>query len=69
MKDATVEPAAAYYHRELNEFVVPYDAVRTSEFPEESLERFIESTYGQAATLGKWDRKALERSRPPKASR
>ena len=28
LKGARVSPAAAYYHRELNEFILPYEAVR-----------------------------------------
>jgi hypothetical protein len=60
-KEARVEPAAAYYHRDLGEFLLPYDAVRTSANPDATLRAFVDSTYAQAATLGKWDRAALER--------
>jgi Family of unknown function (DUF5996) len=65
LKEAPVEPAAAYYHRELGEFILPYDAVRTADDPDRTLHRFVASTYQQAATLGGWDRAALERHRPP----
>jgi hypothetical protein len=61
LKDARVEPAAAYYHREMGEFILPYEAVRTSADPAAALRSFIDSTYDRAATLGKWDRAALER--------
>ena len=61
LKTATVEPSAAYYHRDLGEFILPYDAVRTSPDPESALRSFIDSTYATAATLGRWDRAALER--------
>ncbi len=64
LKEADVQPDAAYYHRELQEFILPYDAVRTAASPEEAITAFIESTYQQAATLGGWDRGALERRRP-----
>jgi len=60
-KAAQVRPAAAYYHRELGEFVLPYDAVRTAASPEQELSAFIESTYQQGAILAKWDRAVLER--------
>jgi hypothetical protein len=58
---ARVRPAAAYYHRELGEFVLPYDAVRTSAAPEQAIRDFVTSTYEAGATLGRWDRDALER--------
>jgi hypothetical protein len=61
LKDARVEPAAAYYHRDLGEFLLPYDAVRTAPEPDAMLRAFVNSTYEQAATLAKWDRAALER--------
>jgi len=60
-KEARVEPAAAYYHQELGEFLLPYEAVRTAPSPEEAIEAFVNSTYEQAATLAGWDRAALER--------
>ena len=46
--------------RELGEFILPYDAVRTAGDPEQTLMAFLQSTYDAAATLGKWDRAALE---------
>jgi hypothetical protein len=61
LKTARVQPAAAFYHNELGEFILPYDAVRTAPSPEDAITAFIESTYSQAATLGGWDRAALER--------
>jgi hypothetical protein len=61
LKAARVRPDAAYYHANLNEFVLPYDAVRLASSPDEALVAFIDSTYTQAATLGHWDRAALER--------
>ena len=53
LKDAAVRPAAARYHRELGEFVLPYDAVRTASSPDEALTAFVDSTYEQAATLAR----------------
>jgi hypothetical protein len=61
LKDARVRPDAAFYHRELGEFVLPYEAVRTAADPEGAILNFVESTYEQAATLAGWDRAALER--------
>ncbi len=36
--------------------------VRTAASPTDTLLDFLQSTYEAGATLGKWDRKALERS-------
>jgi hypothetical protein len=60
-KTARVEPSAAYYHTELGEFLLPYEAVRTSPDPAAAIRAFVETTYAAGATLGGWDRKALER--------
>ncbi len=59
-RDARVRPEAAFYHRELGEFLLPYEAVRTSASPEDAIRAFVDSTYEAAATLGGWDRAALE---------
>jgi hypothetical protein len=61
LKEAAVQPSAAYYHQELGEFILPYEAVRTAPDPAEAIRAFIDSTYDRAATLGGWDRAALER--------
>jgi hypothetical protein len=60
LKTAAVQPDGAYYHPEMNEFVLPYEAVRTAGSPDAAIEAFIASTYDRAATLGNWDRAALE---------
>ena len=60
--DVKVKPAAAYYHPTFKEFILPYEAVRTSKSPEETLLDFLQSTYEAGATLASWDRAALERS-------
>jgi hypothetical protein len=56
-----VRPAAAYYHPEAREFILPYEAVRTAADPDATLLDFLQSTYDAAAGLGHWDRAALER--------
>jgi Family of unknown function (DUF5996) len=58
--DAPVQPAAAFFSKELGEFILPYDAVRTAADPDAMLLHFLQSTYEAAANLGKWDRAALE---------
>jgi hypothetical protein len=62
LKEARVQPAAAFYHHELAEFILPYEAVRQATAPESAILSFVESTYEQAATLAGWDRPSLERS-------
>jgi hypothetical protein len=61
LKKAPVQPEGAYYHQEMGEFILPYDVVRASSSPEAALTAFVDSTYAQAATLGAWDRRSLER--------
>lgn len=56
-----VKPEAAYYHKELGEFILPYEAVRTAGEPEAVLLDFLQSTYEAAADLAGWDRNGLER--------
>jgi hypothetical protein len=61
-KDARVQPGAAFYHRDLAEFILPYEAVRTSSSPAIAIQQFVDTTYERAATLAGWDRAALERA-------
>jgi hypothetical protein len=57
---APVRPAEAFWNRALSQYNLPYDAVRSAGDPEQALMEFLTSTYEAAATLGKWDRAALE---------
>ena len=60
--EARVQPDAAYYHKDLREFVLPYEAVRTARRPDDMLLQFLQSTYEAAADMAGWDRRALERN-------
>jgi hypothetical protein len=60
-KEYPVQPKEAYYDKDWGEFILPYEAVRTAELPDEKLLAFLQSTYEAAATLGMWDRDSLER--------
>jgi hypothetical protein len=51
----------ARYDEQLAEFVLPYEAVRTAQDPDELLLAFLQATYDTAADLADWDRAALER--------
>jgi hypothetical protein len=55
-----IEPARAGWSNELNEFVLPYDQVRSAASPETDLMLFLQSTYEAAADLAEWDRRSLE---------
>jgi hypothetical protein len=57
---AKARPAEAFFSKELGEFLLPYDAVRTARDPDAALMTFLQSTYDVAADLGKWDRASLE---------
>jgi len=58
--DFAVEPVDAFYSKGHQEFLLPYEAVRTASDPDETLLRFLNSTYVAAAECGSWDRSALE---------
>jgi len=59
--DASVRPEKAYYDRDLGEFILMYDGVRTAKNPAAQVLDFLQSTYDAGATLANWDRKSLER--------
>ena len=56
-----IQPAAAYFDAALGEFILPYDAMRTSPNPNAALLAFLQSTYEAAAESANWDRAGLER--------
>jgi hypothetical protein len=49
-----VEPEAAFWHRDLREFLLPYAAVRAAPNPDAELQRFLHSTFASAARLLEW---------------
>lgn len=53
---APVQLAAASFNTTLGEFILPYDAVRTSPDPDAALMTFLQTTYEAAAHNAKWDR-------------
>lgn len=60
-REAAVQPAGAHYDAQFGEFILMYDDVRIGRNPVEMLLAFCRSTYQAGATLGNWDRQALER--------
>ena len=59
---APTKPADTRYDPELGQFLLPYDAVRQAQSPDDALMEFLTSTYAAAADLGRWDRSGLERA-------
>jgi Family of unknown function (DUF5996) len=60
--DTPLTTAGASYNKDLGQFILPYDAVRTARDPDVLLLGFLQETYAAAADLAKWDRKTLERA-------
>jgi hypothetical protein len=58
---APIAPAGARYDTTLREFILPYEAVRTSATPDRDVRAFLESSYRAAADLAHWNRTDLER--------
>jgi hypothetical protein len=58
-KEAKV--AHGRYDETFGEFVLPYADVRAADDPQAMLSEFLDSAYGAAADLAKWDRLMLER--------
>ena len=57
---AKILPATARWDADRGEFLLPYEAVRTSPDPASTLFDFLQSTYDAAADLAGWDRPLLE---------
>jgi hypothetical protein len=64
--EASVKPDDAFYSADLREFILPYDVVRQSNSPDDTLLDFLQTSYEAAAHLAKWDRSSLERGHDPK---
>ena len=61
-RDAPMMPDGVFYSPEFSIFILPYDIVRRSPSPDQTLTAFLESTYNTAARLAGWNRPELERS-------
>jgi len=59
----SVRPSTAYYSRELADFILPYESVRSVSSPDDAVLDFCQSVYDAGADLARWDRAALDR--PP----
>jgi hypothetical protein len=61
LAEVKIRPEGAGWDKALGEFIFKYDALLKETSPERALMEFLESTYGAAADVAKWDRAALER--------
>jgi hypothetical protein len=61
LNQARIAPPAAFYSKDLSEFLLMYEDIRVAGAPGELLMQFLQSTYEAGATLANWDRAALER--------
>jgi hypothetical protein len=52
---ARIEPDGARWSKEMGEWLVPYELVRSAADPDAAALRFFESTYRAAADLAHWD--------------
>jgi hypothetical protein len=55
LRQASVQPAEAFWSTELAEWILPYDAVRQAADPDAALLSFLQSTYRAAARSADWD--------------
>jgi hypothetical protein len=52
--EQAVTPAAAFWHAGLGEFLLPYEALRSSADPDAAVQAFLRSTYEVAGRLLQW---------------
>jgi hypothetical protein len=57
----SVRPRSAYYSRDLADFILPYESVRSASSPDDAVLDFYQSVYDAAADLARWDRAVLDR--------
>jgi hypothetical protein len=56
-----IEQAPGHYDQSLREFILPQPELADSNDPDGTVLSFLEATYASGATLGRWDRRSLER--------
>ncbi len=59
-KEYLIQPKEAFYSPEMQEFILPYEAVRRAADPDTAVLHFLQSTYEAAANLGQWARAELD---------
>jgi hypothetical protein len=61
LREQPIRPAAARFDPKLGEFVLPYEDMRASADPRQTLLEFLQSTYEAGANCAGWERGELER--------
>src|SRR5262249_36920455 len=56
---ASVKPQNAFFSKELGEFLLPYDAVRTASDPDRALMEFLQTTWRGGACVEKGNGKSF----------
>jgi hypothetical protein len=59
-REYPIAPTQARFDANFGEFILPYEAMRSSPDPDAALLEFLQSTYEAAANCAHWDRAALE---------
>lgn len=59
LAEQRVRPDAAFFSAQMKEFLLPYEAVRSSADPAGEILSFAQSTYDAGSTLAGWNREAL----------
>jgi hypothetical protein len=54
LEGSAIQPHEAGWDKQLGEFILPYDAVRSAPDPGEEVRRFLDSTYETCARAGEW---------------
>jgi hypothetical protein len=60
-REYAIAPAEAKFDTNFGEFIFPYEAMRQSADPDDTLLNFLQTTYEAAANCAKWDRAGLEK--------
>jgi hypothetical protein len=55
LENASIKPAAAFWNKDLGEFMLRYEDVRRAPSPRDAILEFARSTYDAASTMAKWD--------------
>jgi hypothetical protein len=56
--DQPIGPEGAYFSTEFQQYLLPYEAARTTPDPDNAVAEFLHTTYQAAAERGHWDRPA-----------
>ena len=55
IENAAIQPSAAFWSKDIGEFLLRYEDVRAADSPEEAILQFLRSTYEAGARAAGWD--------------